>query len=326
MTEPLLEVKGLSVSYVGDQGRVRALDNVTLTIRRGSVRGIIGESGCGKSTLAKSILGILPSSALVEKGEIFIQNEDIVNMPRKELSNLRGKIMALIPQDPSDSLNPVFTIGTQMWDIVAPKRLNKKALFYKPKEKRDVTRLFIDKMLQVQLPSPPRLLNSYPHELSGGQKQRILIAIALLVNPLILVADEPTTSLDVTVEAQIIHLLETLVRKNRTTTIFITHNLAVANKICDCITVMYCGQIMESAPTESFFSKPIHPYSVKLIESLPKIGSALKDIPGIIPSLVDPPSGCRFHPRCDHAVDKCSIERPPQKQVAPDHWVFCYNP
>ncbi|TET12537.1 ABC transporter ATP-binding protein [Candidatus Aerophobetes bacterium] len=323
----LLEIRDLSVNYITDQGKVKALDKVNLTIGRGSVRAVIGESGCGKTTLARSILGILPSTAEIEKGEVLLQGDDILKKSEKELTTMRGKTMTLIPQDPSDALNPVFTVATQMWDIIVPKLISNKVCFNnRRKSRKKITRMFIDKLRHMQLPSPQRLLNRYPHELSGGQKQRILIGMALILNPLLVVADEPTTSLDVTVEAQILDLLRNLITEYKTSTLYITHNLAVASKISDFITVMYCGQIVESAPSDSFFSNPAHPYSRKLLECLPKSGSKFKDIPGGVPSLIDVPGGCRFHPRCDRKLTQCSQKEPLQKEIAPNHWICCYNP
>ncbi len=324
----LCDIKQLTVNYITDQGRVKALDEVNLTIERGTVRGLVGESGCGKSTLAKSILRILPSSAQIdEKSQILFQGEDMLKKPEKELNAMRGGKLTLIPQNPSDSLNPVFTIGTQMWDIVVPKLFPSRDYLGKRKKRRqEIARLFVNELKRVQLPSARMLLNRYPHELSGGQKQRILIAIALLTNPVLLVADEPTTALDVTVEAQIIQLLEILIKEHRTSTLYITHDLSVASKVCDLITVMYCGQIVESAPSISFFSNPAHPYSRKLLECLPKPDSELGEIPGRVPSLISPPEGCSFHPRCDRNLAQCSKKKPPRKEVTPAHWVCCYNP
>jgi oligopeptide/dipeptide ABC transporter ATP-binding protein len=178
----------------------------------------------------------------------------------------------------------------------------------------------------VQLPSASIFLNKYPHELSGGQKQRILIAIALLTNPALLVADEPTTALDVTVEAQITRLLKSLIKEHRTSTLYITHDLALASKVCDFITVMYCGQVVESAPSSSFFSNPAHPYSRKLLECLPKPDRELGEITGRVPSMINPPEGCSFHPRCDCILSQCSKKKPPLMEIAPAHWVCCFNP
>jgi len=326
--DKLLEIKNLTVNYFTDQGIVKALDEVNLTFKKGEVTGIIGESGCGKTSLARSILSSLPGGGKIEKGEILFQGEDLLKKSEKELStSIRGKKITLIPQDPSDSLNPVFTVGTQMWDIIVPKLFNKVSLKNRSRIRQEVKKMFIDKLKEVQLPTPEMILNRYPHEVSGGQKQRILVAIALLTNPVLLIADEPTTSLDVTVEAQILLLLRNLINEYKTTTIYVTHNLAVSSIICDFITVMYCGQIVESAPSNSFFSNPAHPYSKSLLDCLPKEGSVFKDIPGRVPSLINPPEGCRFNTRCDCKNSKCdSSQKPPQIEIAPDHWVSCHNP
>jgi len=326
LMENVIEVNKLTVSYVTDQGKVKALDDVYVTIKKGSVRGVIGESGCGKSTLAKSILQILPAAAEIESGEVLFHGVDLLRKSDNELRAIRGKAITLIPQDPFDSLNPVFTIETQMRDIVAPKLFPKRIVLNRSKVREKIRRLVINKLKQVQLPSPEKLLCRYPHELSGGQKQRILIAAALLLNPLLVVADEPTTSLDVTVEAQILELLKDLISEYKTSTLYITHNLDVASAICDYITVMYCGQIIESAPSDSFFTNPAHPYSRKLLECLPKPGRGFIDIPGRVPSLIVAPQGCRFHPRCERRLKECSKERPPQMNIGAGHWICCYNP
>lgn len=323
----LLEIKELTVSYITDQGKGEVLDKVNLTIGKGLVRGLIGESGCGKTTLAKSILSILPNSAKIEKGKILFQGENILKKSEKELNtSIRGKAIALIPQDPSDSLNPVFTVGTQAQDIISRKLLDNVSFGNRKKSRKEIREMFIDKLKQVQLSSPRRLLDRYPHEFSGGQKQRILIAMTFLLNPLLIIADEPTTALDVTTEAQILELLRESISEHKASALYITHDLAVASKICDFITVMYCGQIFESAPSRSFFSSPVHPYSRKLIECLPNPEREFKSIPGRVASLIDPPEGCRFYPRCDRKLTQCSQKRLPKKQIAPNHFVYCCNP
>jgi peptide/nickel transport system ATP-binding protein len=237
-------------------------------------------------------------------------------------ANIRGKAITLIPQDPFSSFNPLFTIGTQIWDIIGSKYENKG-----PSDAKKILGKRILEMLNlVQLPTPEGLLRKYPHELSGGQRQRIMIAVALLLNPSLVIADEPTTALDVTIQAQILSLLRQLVDKHRASVLYITHDLAVSSKISDRIVVMYAGQEVESAPTRTFFASPAHPYARKLLECLPNPQGVIMDIPGRVPTLVDPPEGCRFHPRCDRAVERCHQQRPSRVEVGTDHWVRCYRP
>lgn len=320
----LLRIENLTVHYVDELNTIQVLDAVDLEIRWGSVQGLIGESGCGKSTLAKSILGILPRSARIVSGLINFRSDDLLKLSEKELSTtIRGSRIALIPQEPMASLNPVFTIGSQILDVVSPKLANRH-VGRSRRRKRATREELCDKLREVQLPAPRRILNSYPHELSGGQQQRILIAVALLLSPALILADEPTQALDVTVEAQILQLLKQLLSEYQTSTLYITHDLAVASKICTDIAVMYCGQIIEVAETGSFFSRPSHPYSRMLIDCLPKRNKEFRGIPGKVSSLVDPPHGCRFHPRCPLARPRCSQERPGIRQVASRHTVNCY--
>jgi len=319
----LVKIKNLYVNYNTEQGKAKVLDGVELELQKGVINGIIGESGCGKSTLAKTILSILPKAGEVEKGEIIFKGEDLLKMSRNELNKrINGKEITFIPQDPSNSLNPLFTIGVQMKDLVMTKLFNGKR-----KNMSKIKEMFIKHMKEVQLPSPEDILKRFPHELSGGQKQRILIAISMISKPSLIIADEPTTALDVTVEAQILELLKRIIKNNITSTLYITHNLAVASKICDIITVMYCGQIVESAPKDSFFMNPAHPYSRKLLECLPDVGRKIKDIPGGLPSLINPPEGCRFQTRCERKTSQCaSSQKLPKKEISANHWVRCYNP
>ena len=319
----LIEIKNLYVNYNTEQGKAKVLDGVELKLQKGVISGIIGESGCGKSTLAKTILSILPSAGKVEKGEVIFKGEDLLKMSRNELNKrINGKEITFIPQDPSDSLNPLFTIGVQMKDLVIPKLFNGKR-----KNMSKIKEMFIKQLEEVQLSSPEDILKRFPHELSGGQKQRLFIAISLIIKPSLIIADEPTTALDVTIEAQILELLKRTIKNNMSSTLYITHNLAVASKICDMITVMYCGQIVESAPKKSFFTNPAHPYSRKLLACLPEIGKKIEDIPGKVPSLLNPPEGCRFQTRCERKTSQCtSSQKPPKKEISANHWVQCYNP
>jgi peptide/nickel transport system ATP-binding protein len=316
----LLNVNRLTVRFHTDRGIVKALDRVDLRVGKGEVVGLIGESGSGKSTLARCILRILPFSAQIAEGEVFLSCENLLTMNEEDLNTrVRGKGITLVPQDPFTSLNPVFPIGVQMNDIVKWKGsagLGEGAAGKK----------VIEILERVQIPSPKDQLRKYPHQLSGGQRQRILIAMALLPGPELVIADEPTTALDVTVEAQILLLLKSLVLGKGISVLFITHDLGVASQICHRIVVMYAGQDMEDAPADVLFSQPRHPYTKELLESLPNPQGTVRDIPGEVPNLVNPPPGCRFHPRCSRAQASCSEDLPEKKSVGDGHWVRCLYP
>ena len=316
MTE-LLEVENLSVNFDTDRGTVQALDKVSLTLNEGEVVALVGESGSGKTTLGRAILNVIPSPpGRIVEGRVFFQGQNILEMGEKECNALiRGKTITLIPQDPFGSANPLFTIGTQLRDF-----------FKTSGNTEDEMNKRMEILLrQLLLPSDVNLLRKYPHELSGGQLQRIMIASSLLPNPSLIIADEPTTSLDVTVEAQILRLMRLLVKEHGASVLYITHNLAVASRVSHKITVMYAGQVMESAITPTFFAHTAHPYSKKLLECLPNPTGEIKDIGGTVPNLIDPPKGCRFHPRCEYAETKCCQERPMPIEIEPGHWVSCYH-
>ena len=316
----LLNVSRLTVHFHTDRGLVRALDHADLRVSRGEVVGLIGESGSGKSTLARSVLRILPFSAEIAEGEISLSGENLLAMKENDLNTrVRGRGITLIPQDPFTSLNPVFTIGTQMEDIVKWKGsagIGQGAAGAK----------VIEILERVQIPSPRDQIGKYPHQLSGGQRQRILIAMALLPGPDLVIADEPTTALDVTVEAQILQLMKSLVLGKGISVLFITHDLGVASQICHRIVVMYAGQDMEEAPVDLLFSQPRHPYTKELLESLPNPEGMIRDIPGEVPNLIQPPPGCRFHPRCSRANALCAQALPEKKAVTEGHWVRCLYP
>jgi peptide/nickel transport system ATP-binding protein len=291
--------------------------------------GLIGESGCGKTTLARAILGILPrNSARVEGGEIRFEGRALLGLDEATLAaEIRGRQIAYIPQDPFTAFNPVFTIGTQIADLMRFKSplLREGRMSARERRRADHARV-VDLLRQVQLPDPEGVLRKYPHEVSGGQRQRLMIAMALLPEPRLVIADEPTTALDVTVQAQILKLLKQLARERGVAVLFTTHDLGTAYEICDRITVMYAGQEAEEAPVASFFDHPSHPYTRKLLDSLPSSENGIRGIPGEIPRLVDPPPGCRFHPRCDRASEACRTTRPPPSAVTPSHAVRCHHP
>jgi peptide/nickel transport system ATP-binding protein len=333
MTE-LLDVDQLRVSFATDGGAVRVLDGVNLRIKVGQIMGLVGESGCGKTTLARSILGVLPrNAARIHAGRVMFQGRDLLLQDPQVLAHdIRGREITFIPQDPFSSFNPVFTIGAQLMDLMRfksraiPARGEPWYRRYPGVRKRADRERVLALLRTVQLPQPEEILRKYPHELSGGQRQRIMIAMALLPEPKLIIADEPTTALDVTIQAQILKLLRQLAADNDVAVLFTTHDLGTAYEICDEITVMYAGQEMESATTEGFFERPTHPYTERLLRSLPARHGTIQGIPGEIPGLIDPPSGCRFHPRCEHASEQCHSSRPDPLGVGTDHWVRCFHP
>jgi len=338
----LLQATEVAVNYYTDYGVVEALDGCSLSIEEGNVVALTGESGCGKSTIAKAILRVVPSPpGQIVSGSIMLQGQDLLQMEENRLnSEIRGKKITLIPQDPFSSFNPVFTLGTQIIDIMkwkAPSSAqpntvqNRRQLIHRlrfsGREKRKTDRKkVIDLLRQLEIPSPEQQLQKYPHELSGGQRQRIMIAMALLPGPLLIIADEPTTSLDVTIEAQLLQMMNQLVKESRASVLFITHDLGVASQISDRIVIMYAGQEMESAETSRFFLNAFHPYTLKLLASLPKQKGIINDIPGEVPSLINPLPGCRFFDRCSFRTSKCKEVRPPVQKLAPNHWVRCFHP
>jgi peptide/nickel transport system ATP-binding protein len=317
--EPLLSARNVTVHFNTDRGDVQALDRVELYVGKGEVVGLIGESGSGKSTLAKTVLRVLPSTGRLMEGDILFSGKNLLEMKENELNQtVRGKRITLIPQDPFNSLNPVFTVGTQLRDLVKWKMGGKKG------PERDGR--ILEMLEQVQIPSPRNQLHKYPHQFSGGQRQRLMIAMALMPGPDLVIADEPTTALDVTVEAQILLLMTGLVARRGISVLFITHDLGVASKICKRIVVMYAGQDMEDALADVIFCDPRHPYTSELLESLPRPEGGIRDIPGEIPSLVNPPEGCRFHPRCLRATKECRMQRPEKRAVGKNHFVRCFHP
>ena len=335
MTE-LLSVRGLRVDFVTDGGVAQVLDGINLEVGVGEVVGLVGESGCGKTTLARAILGILPAGAArVHGGEIRFKGDDLLRQdPAVVNARVRGRAITFIPQDPSTSFSPVFPVQTQIMDLMKWKSPRADdgggsgwPLRRYPRERYRADReAVLETLRAVQIPEPARALRRLPHEFSGGQRQRLMIAMALLPQPALIIADEPTTSLDVTIQAQILRLLRELVKARGVSVLFTTHDLGTAHEICDRVVVMYAGQEMEAAPAEAFFARPAHPYTRRLLASVPGPGGELRDIPGDVPSLVGPPPGCRFHPRCDDATPECRGDRPARRALAPDHDVRCYHP
>jgi peptide/nickel transport system ATP-binding protein len=333
----LVEVENLFVSYATEHGAAQVLDGVNLAIGEGEIMGLVGESGCGKTTLANAILGILPGNAACAAGAIRFGGEDLLRLPpHRVATEIRGRGITFIPQDPFGSFNPLFPIGTQIMEVMkwkSPQRAAREgvgmggifARYPRARRRRDRAAV-LDMLRSVQIGRPEGALHKLPHEFSGGQRQRLMIALALLPQPKLVIADEPTTALDVTIQAQILKLLKRLAKERGVAVLFTTHDLGTAYEICDRITVMYAGQNAETAPVDDFFRRPHHPYTVRLLESLPRPGHDLRGIGGEIPALVRPPPGCRFHPRCERASEPCRRERPSVTALGGGHEVRCYNP
>ena len=316
MNHNILEIKHLNVHFPIHIGTVRAVEDVTLNLKKGEVMGLVGESGCGKSTLGFSILRLLRPPGKLAGGQIRYHGNDIVQMSETEILGLRGKRIAMIFQDPLTSLNPLFSIGDQFVETILTheKGISKKKALQRAGE-----------MLR-RLGIAPERLHEYPHQMSGGMRQRIMIGMALVLNPDLLIADEPTTALDVIVEAQFLDLLNELRDQFNLTILLISHNLGIVAQMADRITVMYGGRLAESGQAEAVFEDPRHPYTQGLLASIPNIQldqPELHTMPGAPPDLVDPPSGCVFHPRCPHVMDKCRREVPPGFK-SNDHLAACW--
>lgn len=318
----LLEIKNLHVWYKVYGGYSKVLNGLNLMVQEGERVGIVGEAGCGKTTTMKSILQVLPPGDFrIPQGQIFYKGQDVLKMSFKELQRLRSKEIAMIYQDPTAALNPVFTIGTQIGDVI-----KYSSIFKKNNNKEQIREQSIKALKEVYLPDPDRICTNYPFQLSGGMRQRVCIAISISSPRNLILADEPGTSLDVTIQDQIHRLLNEIVRKKNTATILVTHSLGIAKEMTDRIYVMYAGTIVESATPDILFKNPVHPYTKGLLASIPKIsgGGIEKGIPGRIPDYLNPPSGCRFHPRCEKKSSIC-LEKPPQLfMFENDHLVACY--
>ena len=316
MDEPLLQVSDLAITVAGDEGLAQILDRVDLAIPKGRIVGVVGESGCGKSTLVRAILGILPRRSRIERGAILFEGRDLVQLDERQMAReVRGAAIGFIPQDPFLALNPVFKVGTQMLETMrwhAP-----------PQWKGRHRERLVELLKAVQVPDPERALERYPHEFSGGQRQRLLIAAALSCQPRLLIADEPTTALDVTTQQQVLKLLRDLVGELGLSMLFVTHDFGVVAQLCDSVSVIYAGQTVEAASTRTLIDRPAHPYARMLLACHPDRASDLGGIAGSVPSLVDPPTGCRFHPRCPIAVTACAAVRPTVERLAAEHRVAC---
>lgn len=320
--QPLLEIKDLRVNYKVYGGMLEVIDGVNFVVYRGERVGLVGETGCGKTSTMKAILRILPMPpAQIAGGEITFKGQDILKMSQNQLHKVRGNGISMIFQDPTAALNPVFTVGQQMEAVLKNALFNGKKL-----GQRQIKQEALQALKEVSLADPERLLKSYPVQLSGGMRQRVCIAMALSTQPEMLIADEPGTSLDVTIQDQVLRLLHNLVLEKDTSVILITHTLGVVRETTDRVYVMYAGNMVESAPTKQLFDSPSHPYTQGLMEAVPRLtgGGVAEGIPGRIPDYLNPPSGCRFHPRCPHVMDICRQQKPPAYQVGEGHEAACF--
>ncbi len=303
----LLDVNDLQTTFFTDDGRVGAVDGVSFSVERGQVLGIVGESGCGKSVTMLSIMRLLSEKSSTTEGKVLFEGDDLLGMPNRQMQQIRGSAMAMIFQDPMTSLNPVYRVG---WQLVEALRLHDSSISKTAARERAV-----EMLTAVGIPSPSERMAAYPHELSGGMRQRVMIAMALINNPRLLIADEPTTALDVTTQAQILELLRQLRTDFESAIILITHDLGVVAELCDEVVVMYAGRVIERAGVDDLFTRPQHPYTWGLLGSLPGRNleeDRLYSIPGSPPSLLNPPPGCRFAPRCPQAMDVCRADPAPQ--------------
>ncbi len=339
MPEPVLDVRDLKTHFFTDRGVVKAVDGVSFQLYPGETLGVVGESGCGKSMTALSVMGLVPYPGRIVHGEIWLQGENLVRKSERELCRWRGRRMAMIFQDPLTTLNPVLRVGHQVtesirihygddgwWGDARPPGWTADPLG--TKRRRLAWDRAVAMLEKVGIPAPTERMRAYPHELSGGMRQRIMIAIALSCNPALLLADEPTTALDVTIQAQILELMQQLKEELGTSILLITHDFGVVSEFCDRVMVMYAGKAVETGPLEAVLDHPLHPYTQGLLESIPRLGDRsrrIKPIEGIVPELHALPPGCSFCTRCPLADEQCATVAPPLLEIAPGHRVACHK-
>jgi oligopeptide/dipeptide ABC transporter ATP-binding protein len=319
MAEPVLQLDDLTVRFHLKRGKLTAVDGVTFTVNRGETFGLVGESGSGKTVTARSIIRLIPiPPGEMVRGRIGFEGENVLDKSDADMRELRGKKIAMVFQEPMSALNPVFTVGSQINDALRTNLgMNKK----EAKER------VIELLSLVGIPSPRSRLNNYVHEFSGGMRQRVMLAMALSCDPTFLIADEPTTALDVTIQATILELIRSMIERFNMSLIFITHNLGVVAHTCDTIGVMYASHLVELGKTDEIFTQPLHPYTQGLLNSIPRLDAQMKfltPIKGLVCNMLEPPNGCKFNPRCEHAMDICIQENPPLKEVAPGRFVACH--
>ena len=321
MSDPLLSVRGLITEFETDEGRVRAVDGISFEVDKGQTLGIVGESGCGKSVTAMSIMRLLPQPmGQIVGGEIVLAGENLVKVPLPRMEQIRGNSIGMIFQEPMTALNPVHTVGRQLTEIL---------YLHKKLSKTEATRQAVDMLDRVGIPAPDVRMGEFPHQLSGGMPQRVVIAMALACKPSLLIADEPTTALDVTIQAQILELIKELQNEMGMAVILITHDLGVIAETSDEVLVMYAGRVAEKGSVYDIFDRPTHPYTRGLLASIPRLESEPKSIlpiiRGMVPGLLDLPAGCRFENRCPHRQDSCTLAIPGLEPVADRHDVACFE-
>lgn len=315
----LLEVKGLKTYFYTEDGVVQAINGVDFAIKAGEIMGLVGESGSGKSVTSLSIMRLLPSSGKIVEGEVLMDSKDLTHLPEEQLVKLRGDEISMIFQQPTSCLNPVFRIGDQIAETI---------MVHQAMTKREAWQQAVEMLRKVGIPAPEKRATAFPHEISGGQAQRVMIAMALACQPRLLIADEPTTALDVTIQAQILDLMRQLRDETGTAILLITHDMGVIAEMCDTVAVMYAGQIVEYARVEQIFEEPLHPYTEGLLAAIPLLGE-MKDtlavIPGSVPNLIHLPQGCKFAPRCPYVKEEiCTHKTPDLREVALGHRARCY--
>ncbi len=317
-TNPLLEVKRLKVNFNTNDGTIEAVNNISFYINHGETLGIVGESGSGKTVTSLSIMRLIDFPGEIVQGEIMFEGKNLLKISEKEMCRLRGNKISMIFQEPMTSLNPVFNIGNQVQEPL---------IFHKRISLKDALNKTLEILNLVRIPSPENKIKEYPFQLSGGLRQRVMIGMGLVCSPKLIIADEPTTALDVTIQAQILATLKELKKAFNTALLLITHDLGVIAEMADSVVVMYCGKILEKASTEPLFENPAHPYTKGLLRSIPQIGAEqgrLIPIPGTVPNLLNKPQGCPFHPRCSCSFRKCEEEDPPPFNIGNGHEVSCW--
>jgi len=318
-SDTIFQIRGLKTQFFTSKGIVPAVDGVDITVKKGEAVGLVGESGCGKSMTAMSVMQLLKYPGRVVEGEILLDGEDLLKKTKQEMDDIRGNRVSMIFQEPMTSLNPVYTIGAQVSEAILTHEKNV--------SKEEAKRRTIDIFRKVGIPEPEKRYSVFPHQLSGGLRQRVMIGMAMVCNPQLMIADEPTTALDVTIEAQILYLMNQLQKEQGTAIVMITHNLGVVAESCDYVYVMYAGKIMEEAPVRELFKNPMHPYTYGLMNSIPKMTESkehLYTIRGLVPNLLHLPQGCRFCPRCDKAMKICTMYQPDMYETSDGHKVRCF--
>ncbi len=318
MERALLKIENLRTYFYTYEGVVKALEGVYLTVNEMDTVGLVGETGCGKSVTALSVLQLVQNPGRIVGGEIYFKGTNLLALSEAEIRKIRGKEIAMVFQDPKTYMNPILTIGEQIRETI---------MLHQKISKEEARDRAVESLNLVRMPYPEKIVDQYPHELSGGMRQRAMIAMALSCNPDLLILDEATTALDVTIQAQILQLLNELKKELKHSLLIITHDLGVVAENCDKVAVMYAGVVIEKAETKKLFKKPLHPYTTGLLNAIPKIQEdveMLKIIPGMVPNLIDPPTGCRFNPRCPFAKEICVRAKPEMVEVELDHFVECH--